>query len=62
MRVTAATWFSQQAFGATAEPAPSNWSIVDHWRKRIASGQLSSAQMRAAEDIIARELRGVEAR
>lgn len=51
--------FGAQSFGVVApvvsreQIATTNAAIVEHWRARIASGQLSPAQVKAAEAIIA---------
>lgn len=58
--MNAVAWLSSQSFGAAPDERPHNTSasIVAHWRNRIASGALSADQVRAAEQIIAQELRG----
>ena len=59
-----AATFGAQSFGVVAtvvtreQIAATNAAIVEHWRARIASGQLSPAQIKVAEAIIVSELGG----
>jgi hypothetical protein len=57
--VNAVAWLSTQSFGAPVprgQATDTSAAIVSHWRARIASGVLSTAQVKVAEQIIASEL------